>query len=34
MMTHDIERLNEKCHGLTGFDEFYATLNGLWDGDR
>ena len=34
MMTHDMERLNERCHGINTFYEFYATLNGLWDGDR
>jgi hypothetical protein len=34
MMTHDIERLNERCHGLNCFDEFYACLGGYWDGDR
>jgi hypothetical protein len=34
MMTHDIERLNERCHGLNCFDEFYAYLGGYWDGDR
>ena len=34
MMTHSLERLNERCHGLNCFDEFYSTLNGSWDGDR
>ena len=34
MMTHDIERLNERCHGLNCFDEFYACLGGYWGGDR
>ena len=28
MMTHDIERLYERCHGLNTFDEFYACLGG------
>lgn len=32
MMTNDLERLNEKCHGLTAFDEFYGILNGSWRG--
>jgi hypothetical protein len=30
MMTHSLERLNERCHGLNCFDEFYSTLNGGW----
>lgn len=33
-MTHGLERLNERCHGLDVFDEFYSCLNGYWDGDR
>lgn len=28
MMTHKVERLNERCHGLNAFDEFYASLTG------
>ena len=34
MMTNDLERLNEKCHGLTRFDEFYACLGGYWGKSR
>jgi len=30
LMTHSLERLNERCHGLNCFDEFYATINGGW----
>lgn len=26
MMTHNLERLNERCHGLNAFDEFYSSL--------
>lgn len=33
-MTHSLERLTERCHGLDAFDEFYSCLNGYWDGDR
>lgn len=28
MMTNDLNRLYERCHGLNGFDEFYSCLNG------
>jgi hypothetical protein len=34
MMTHNMERLNERCHGLNTFDEFYACLGGCWGGAR
>jgi hypothetical protein len=30
LMTHSLERLRERCHGLNCFDEFYATINGGW----
>jgi hypothetical protein len=30
MMSNSLERLNERCHGLNCFDEFYATINGGW----
>jgi hypothetical protein len=32
MMTNDLNRLYERCHGLNGFDEFYAYLGGSWRG--
>lgn len=31
-MTHSIERLNERCHGLNAFDEFYGSLGSGWRG--
>ena len=31
-MTNDLNRLYESCHGLNGFDEFYAYLGGSWRG--
>ncbi len=34
IMTHDIDVLNKKYCGLTGFDEFYTTLNGAWRGAK
>ncbi len=34
LMNNDLERLNERCHGLNAFDGFYANLNGSWSGDR
>jgi len=32
MMTHNLDRLNQRCHGLNAFDEFYSGLNGGWRG--
>lgn len=34
LMTNDLERLHERCHGLNCFDEFYGCLDGHWGGDR